>query len=301
MSLIKCEKCGELYSDSYRGCPFCVEDEEYYNGNGKKKNRRPGGTKKRPGFLLSLLSLLLAVLVGGGIWYFYGDNIQAFFTRDKGTPSVEDGSTGGDTHQEEIVPVDLVMDETLRLAPNTSEKLTISGGTSYEWISSDPPVATVSGSGMVHAVKEGTTIITVTDSSGVSAVCLVTVTTEPEDTTEQTPSGSTLKPTKPTNSQTAPITVKEDLSKLRFTVPAYGTELYPTADGTYDISLMKSQGETSFQLTAEGISNKVVWNSANSNIVTVDSNGTFRAVGYGEAAVTAKIGNAEVKFLVRVK
>ena len=33
MSLIKCGKCGELYSDSYRGCPFCAEDEEYYKGN----------------------------------------------------------------------------------------------------------------------------------------------------------------------------------------------------------------------------------------------------------------------------
>ena len=32
MSLIKCDKCGELFSDSYRKCPFCAEDEEYYNG-----------------------------------------------------------------------------------------------------------------------------------------------------------------------------------------------------------------------------------------------------------------------------
>ena len=27
MKLIKCPKCGEMYSDSYRTCPFCQEDE----------------------------------------------------------------------------------------------------------------------------------------------------------------------------------------------------------------------------------------------------------------------------------
>ena len=31
MSLLKCPKCGELFSNSYKTCPFCAEDEEYYN------------------------------------------------------------------------------------------------------------------------------------------------------------------------------------------------------------------------------------------------------------------------------
>ena len=31
MSLLKCRKCGEMFSDSYKSCPFCAEDEEYYN------------------------------------------------------------------------------------------------------------------------------------------------------------------------------------------------------------------------------------------------------------------------------
>lgn len=301
MSLIKCEKCGELYSDSYRGCPFCIEDEEYYNGNGKKAKHHSNGARKRPGFFLSLLSLMLAALIGGGIWYFYGDNIQAFFTRDRENLPTEDRSTGGDAQQEDAVSVELVMDKTLRLAPNTNEKLKISGGTSYEWVSSDPAVATVSGSGTVNAVAEGTTIITVTDSSGASAVCLVTVTNEPDKNTEQISSSSTLKPTKPADSQTIPITKKEDVSKLRFIVPLYGTELYPSAEGTYDMSIMKSLGENSFQLAVEGTSAKVNWTTANSNIATIDADGTFHAVSYGETTVTAKIGDAEVKFLVRVK
>lgn len=305
MSLIKCGKCGELYSDSYRGCPFCAEDEEYYKGHVRKGNRRNRETKKRTGILTTLLSLVLAVLLGGGVWYLYGDNIQEFFTRDRVMPSAEAADPAGSTEQENSAPVELVMNKTLRLAPDSSEKLKISGGTSYEWVSSDPTVATVSGSGTVNAVAIGTTIITATDSSGASAVCSVTVTDEtdePESGTEQTPGGTTTKPVKPAdNGSSGTTTPKVDISKLQFSVPAYGTVLYPAADGTYDISIMKSLGESSFQLAVEGTSAKVNWTTANSNIATVDADGTFRAVNYGETTVTAKAGDASVSFLVRVK
>ena len=36
MSLIKCPKCGEMFSDSYKTCPFCEEDEAYYSGKVRK-------------------------------------------------------------------------------------------------------------------------------------------------------------------------------------------------------------------------------------------------------------------------
>ena len=305
MSLIKCGTCGELYSDSYRSCPFCAEDEEYYNGNVRKGNRRNKEKKNRSGIWISLLSLVLVVLIGGGVWYFYGSNIQEFFARDKAVPSVEDVNADGDAAQEAIAPVELVMDKTLRLAPADSEMLKVSGGTSYEWVSSDPTVATVSNSGVVNAVAEGTTIITVTDSSGATAVCSVTVTDEPDEPeggAEQTPGSTTTKPVKPADSgSSGTTTTKVDTSKLKFNVPAYGTVLYPAADGIYDISIMKSLGENSFQLSVEGTSAEVNWSTANSNIATVDGDGTFHAVNYGETTVTAKIGDAAVKFLVRVK
>ena len=32
MSLIKCRRCGEMFSDSYKTCPFCEEDDAYYGG-----------------------------------------------------------------------------------------------------------------------------------------------------------------------------------------------------------------------------------------------------------------------------
>ena len=47
MSLIKCKKCGEMFSDSYKTCPFCAEDEEYYNGKVKKRGHRQVEKKKK--------------------------------------------------------------------------------------------------------------------------------------------------------------------------------------------------------------------------------------------------------------
>ena len=37
MSLIKCRRCGEMFSDSYKTCPFCEEDDAYYGGRVRKR------------------------------------------------------------------------------------------------------------------------------------------------------------------------------------------------------------------------------------------------------------------------
>ena len=60
MSLLKCRKCGEMFSDSYKSCPFCAEDEEYYNGKVKKRNHRRMEQKpKAPSIVGPLLVLLV--------------------------------------------------------------------------------------------------------------------------------------------------------------------------------------------------------------------------------------------------
>ena len=53
MSLIKCPKCGEMFSDSYKTCPFCEEDEAYYSGKvrrgrGRRTAAERGGAPDRP-------------------------------------------------------------------------------------------------------------------------------------------------------------------------------------------------------------------------------------------------------------
>ena len=47
MSLIKCPKCGEMFSDSYKTCPFCEEDEAYYSGKLRKHKGRRAAERGR--------------------------------------------------------------------------------------------------------------------------------------------------------------------------------------------------------------------------------------------------------------
>ena len=65
MSLIKCRRCGEMFSDSYKTCPFCEEDDAYYSGRVKKRRSRREDTSRRraPSILGPVLVLVLALLV----------------------------------------------------------------------------------------------------------------------------------------------------------------------------------------------------------------------------------------------
>lgn len=72
MELIKCPHCGELYSSSYRRCPFC-EDE----GQRKKPTKKRSGhrvSEKKPvhsarGAMILILIFVLLLLS----WYLFGD------------------------------------------------------------------------------------------------------------------------------------------------------------------------------------------------------------------------------------
>ena len=62
MSLLKCPKCGEMFSDSYKTCPFCEEDEAFANGGKKPVN--PGRRvhrQKSPSILGPTLVLVLVL------------------------------------------------------------------------------------------------------------------------------------------------------------------------------------------------------------------------------------------------
>ena len=64
MSLIKCKKCGEMFSDSYKTCPFCEEDDAYYGGRATKRRRRAETPRRKaPSILGPVVVLVLILLV----------------------------------------------------------------------------------------------------------------------------------------------------------------------------------------------------------------------------------------------
>ena len=88
-----CPKCGELYSDTYKTCPFCEEAEA--GAEGRQLKHRSGGRrvakKKEPsavGPVMILAAILLAVIL---IYLCFGDRIGAML----GGTDVPASSSGG--------------------------------------------------------------------------------------------------------------------------------------------------------------------------------------------------------------
>lgn len=310
MSLIKCNKCGEVYSDSYKKCPFCVEDEEYYNGKVKKRgHRQMEKRKKAPSVVGPVLVLAVSVLAGILVWAFAGDTVRGWFGGDKQPEDVDPGTT---QNQPVNTPVDnepvvkaLALDHmSLLMAPGESEKLTATGGAeeSYQWITSDSGVLKVSDDGTVSALTEGSAVVTVTCGEE-SVACAITVQKKADTTTNTPDNGTTTnkpdtnKPdttNKPNNGNT---NTSSSLKNLKIKTE-YGIDLQPRDDGKYDITMQSS--EKTCQLTLEGITGTPTWKSSNTNVVKVSSDGKLERVGKGEATVTITLGSATAEILVRV-
>lgn len=289
MSLIKCNKCGEVYSDSYKKCPFCVEDEEYYNGKVKKRgHRQMEKRKKAPSVVGPVLVLAVLVLAGILVWAFAGDTVRGWFGGDKQPEDVDPGTT---QNQPVNTPVDnqpvvkaLALDHmSLLMAPGESEKLTATGGAeeSYQWITSDSGVLKVSDDGTVSALTEGSAVVTVTCGEE-SVACAITV-QKKADTTN-----------KPNNGNTNTSTSLKNL-KIK---TMYGTYLDKNPDGQFDMTVNK--GDPACELTLEGVTGTATWKSSNTNVVKVSEGGTVERVGSGTATITITLGSATAEILVRV-
>ena len=311
MSLIKCNKCGEVYSDSYKKCPFCVEDEEYYNGKVKKRgHRQMEKRKKAPSVVGPVLVLAVLVLAGILVWAFAGDTVRGWFSGDKQPEDVDPGTT---QNQPVNTPVDnepvvkaLALDHmSLLMAPGESEKLTATGGAeeTYQWLTSDSGVAKVDTDGTVTAVAEGSAVITVTCGDE-NVACAVTVkekadtNTTPNTNTNNNNTNNNNSNTNNNNTTNKPDTnTSSSLKNLKIKTE-YGIDLAAREDGVYDITMQSS--EKTCQLTLEGITGTPTWKSSNTNVVKVSSDGKLERVGKGEATVTITLGSATAEILVRV-
>ncbi len=185
MSMYKCPVCGELFSTSYKKCPFCEEDDLMASDAHKRGNRHHHRRRNEPravGPVLIVIFLLLAALV---VFLVAGDSI--FGGKDpagEDQPPVSDviggeegeGSAEGSgegEQEEEMIP--MILDQTsAELEVGGRLVLTASEGTgNYTWTSSDEAVAIVT-EGVVDTLTAGTVTITVTDGE-TNVVCEITV------------------------------------------------------------------------------------------------------------------------------
>lgn len=273
-----CPKCGQEYSDTYRNCPFCEEEEAERKG---KPLRRHGGKRlskrKRSGGAGGILLLVMAVVIIGVVGYvFFGEEIAGFMgirteqnlpadQDEDTTPPAdgEDGENGDNTGEDTQSPEGegtggpLALDQTaITIAAGDTALLKVTGGTGeVTWSSSNDNIATVAG-GSITGKAGGTATITATAGEE-SVSCTVTVTGDPWV------SDADLS-----------------LNKTDFT-------LY--------------SGNPDVQMKVKGTDSPVVWASENPNVASISDTGVVKWVGKGTTNITATVDGQVLTCIVRCR
>lgn len=175
MSLLKCPKCGEMFSDSYKTCPFCEEDEAFANGGKKPVN--PGRRvhrQKSPSILGPTLVLVLVLVAGVLLYTLIGSGKPGDDRPDPPKNPTEDVDPN-------TPAVTLTLDQTaLELTVGGTGKLTATGAEGITWTSGNAGVAAVGEDGTVTAVAAGTATISVSAEGADPVTCTVTVKEAPK-------------------------------------------------------------------------------------------------------------------------
>lgn len=248
MRLLKCPKCGEMFSDTYKTCPFCQEDEERHSSKPvKSAGRRTGGGRAKPKVGGGVVIVCLVLVLGLAAYTIFGNQITAFFTGEKDAPTPE--------------PAVLTMNKTsVELTVGSSFALTVSGADKVAFSSSDEAVATVSANGTVQAVSTGSAVITAS-AADTTATCRVAVTAavdQPTDpVTPDTPSDLAIYSVYG-DSVVTDVTIKageEALMEVQGTDSTATWSIEDSSIATVDSSGMVkgvASGETTLTATVDG-------------------------------------------------
>lgn len=169
MRLLKCPKCGEMFSDTYKTCPFCQEDEELHSNRPVKRvSHRTGGGRAKPKVGGAAVVVCLMLVLGLAGYTIFGSQLTAFFSRDKEKP--------------EPAPAVLTLSQSsVDMTVGGSTVLSASGAEGIVFSSSDESVATVAEDGTLQAVGAGSAIVTA-KAGEQTATCQVTVEEPAQDT-----------------------------------------------------------------------------------------------------------------------
>lgn len=311
MSLIKCPKCGEMFSDSYKTCPFCEEDEAYYSGKLRKsRGRRAAESRRRktPSVLGPVAVIVLILLAALVVWLIFGDQIKEAITGEK--PPVTDVDKPDDTIDKPddtpVTPTISLNRTVLVLNVGDKDELKVNGTEdAAAWSSSAPTVASVNSAGEVTALTKGNAVITA-EVNGESVTCTVTVKDEsdaPDNGTDTPDNNSTT--TKPNNSNKPSTgTTKVDVSKLKLKLTMgewVSTIESPNSDGNFEITSV--QGEE-WTLAVDGTTAAVIWSAESGNSVATVSGDTLKVTGSSTGrytTITGKVGDATIKLVVRIR
>jgi len=309
MGMKRCEECGEMYSATYKTCPFCEEEESIRRG--KPIRRRVGDYRnKKGGHSLRILAMIMAlVLVGWGVWHFWGENISERLGIRDATVIDDNSDVDGDgitsvTNPDDDVtmpgddvqppPDDTVGDHTddpdvgdgtevtppvTDVVPETPVSISTTDFTLFS--AGETANVTASGGSGSYTWSIDKTLVAVVDGSGES----ITV--------------------KAIGGGTATLTVSDGFTTATCTVRVRGAAASSdtTPSGPLELNrddMTLSKGE-SFQMKVQGTTSAVTWSIADSSVASVSSGGVVKGLATGTTTVTATVDGQTLKCIVRVR
>ena len=92
MAMKRCPVCGEKYSDTYRDCPFCEEEEALREGAKLRRGRRAAPRSRQFSLITPTLIVLIFIMAGLLVYLLYGDQLKEKFQKggEDVTPPTED-------------------------------------------------------------------------------------------------------------------------------------------------------------------------------------------------------------------
>ena len=94
MAMKRCPICGEKYSDTYKSCPFCEEEEALQSGSQIRRTaparggRRAAKNRRQPNLLSPILVVLIVIMAALLVYLLFGDQIAERLTG--GTDATQD-------------------------------------------------------------------------------------------------------------------------------------------------------------------------------------------------------------------
>lgn len=298
MSNRQCPKCGEEYSDTYKTCPFCQEEEAIRQGHpprrhsGRRETRRQGGGAG--GVLLLVVGVMLLGVVG---FLFFGDRLtDAVGIRGDTTGEPLPMEDPAEDPAKEGDEPDQSKEETPSAQPTVPNKPDSSqAGTNPGASAVVPPVTiqagplTLSQSDITIAAGD-TARLTTTGGEGD-----VTWTSSNENIA--TVDGGSVTGQA---GGTVTITAAAGEESVTCTVKVTGDPWVSTADLSLsheDVTLTASS--PSFTIKVKGTDSAVTWTSSNPSAATVNADGYVLRVGGGNTTITASVDGQELTCLVR--
>lgn len=320
MAMKQCPVCGEMYSDTYKECPFCEEERALQEGGGRGRRggRQGRRTSRSRQFSLITPTLIVLIIIMAALLIYLlrggqepsaedpADDVQAGDVLPDDTELVEpDGGdaeedpaqtedpedtvpsgTGDDTTSEETDDTQTAESTDYEEAMALSDGLTLS--TTDFTLQNLGETATIrvtaGGSGSYTWISEDDGVASVDSTGKVTAV-----------------SGGTVNVVVTDGTRKGVCIVRVRAEGSLPTAPADSSD--SGSGGSHSLNntdFTRSVSEGSYQLRVSGVTSTITWTSSDTSVATVSSTGLVTPVGPGTATVTASWDGQSLSCIVRV-